>query len=506
MSALDILFRPSVLTFVLLIALYAGYSRYQLYRLVPKNVPWSSKDADIKKTKDGPQLFSALKDKYTDKGRKFVFAARGQQPVTVLPPSEIQWIITQPDTVLSAREMHRQELQSDWTFLNENIVMNPIHEHVIRQNMVRNLNDFTDPVMDELRQCLEDYWGNSTEWHEVTIWDSMLKFFSRTSNRMFVGLPLCRNESFLEACRGYASNIIISGIFLKLMPEWIKPVLGYAAIAPTYYHYKKASKYLIPLIETRLQTLQSNPEKDPAALLPNDFVTWSILESRKASDPHERTPELIAKRTMTTNFAAIHTTTMTSTNLLIDMLSTAPSDRVLESLTDEITTIARDKRGDWSKSSLALMTRMDSALRESMRLSGFVVWGVARKVVAPDGVTLPDGTHVPYWGNIAVPAWGIHHDDEVYRQPFEYDAFRFSRQREALDEASRGVHVGEEGLVQGEQGYAGGAEREKSGGGGEKNLSKVLEGKNLSTVTTGGTFMQFGASSIEPLSLSQPVR
>ena len=490
MAVIDILFRPSVLTFVLFIALYAGYNRYQLHRIVPKGIPWANKDEDIKKTKTTPQMLQKLKEKYTDKGLKFIFSSRGNDPMVVLPPSDIHWIITQPDTVLSARESHRDALQSDWTFLNQNIVQNPIHEHVIRQNMVRSLNDFTDPVMDELRQCFEDYWGDSTEWHEVTIWDSMLKFFSRTSNRMFVGLPMCRNETFLDACRGYASNVIVSSVFLKLMPEWIKPVLGYAAIAPTYYHYKKAAKYLVPLIEERQKKVHENPEKKPADILPNDFVTWSIEESQRSPDPRERTAELIAKRTMTTNFAAIHTTTMTSTNLLIDMLSAGPKEGVLESLTNEIDAIDRDRKGDWSKSSLAAMTRMDSALRESMRLSGFVVWGVARKVTSPDGVTLPDGTHVPYWGNIAVPAWGIHHDDQTYKEPFEYDAFRFSRQREALDEAS--VHVGEEGLVNGEQGYAG---QEKSQ---EKNLSKVLEGKNLSTVTTGGQFMQFG---LLPLSL-----
>lgn len=482
MAMTDIFFRPSVLTFFLLIALYAGYSKYQVRRLVPKGVAWAEKDEDVKKAKTVPEMLRTLKRKYTEKGQPFIQSSRAEDPTLILPPSEIQWIISQPDTVLSAREMHRDALQSDWSFLNENVVKNPIHEHVIRQNMVRNLNDFTDPVLDELRQCFEDYWGNSTEWHEVTIWDSMLKFFSRTSNRMFVGLPMCRDETFLDAARGYASNIIMSTVFLKLLPTWVKPVLGYIPIAPTWWHYRKAEKFIAPLIKERWRKMEQHPEKDPADILPNDFITWSILESQKAPDPRERTTELITKRVMATNFAAIHTTTMTSTNFLIDMLSSDPKEGVLEALTDEINAIDKERPGDWTKASLAAMTRMDSALRESMRLSGFVVWGVARKVVQPGGVTLPSGTHVPYWANIAVPAWGIHHDDNVYKEPFEYDAFRFSRQREELDKAHRRVDVGEEGLVEGEQGYTAP----------EKNLANVLQAKQLSTVTTGGEFMQFG--------------
>ena len=484
MGVLDIVLRPSVLAFVALVAVYAAYSRYQAQKVIPIGIPQVNKDERIKKTKTTPELFKALKEHFSDKGLRYIYTAPGSDPLTVLPPSEMPWIISQPDSVLSAQEMHREQLQSDWVFLNQNIVQTPLHEHVIRANMVRSLNDFTDPVMDELRQCCEDYWGSSTEWKEVNIWESMLKFFSRTSNRMFVGLPLCRDETFLDACRGYASNIIVSGIFLKMMPQWFKPVLGYAAIAPTWWHFRKASHYLYPLIEKRLKIVEENPEKDPKDLLPNDFVTWSIIMAQKSPDPKERTPELIAKRTMTTNFAAIHTTTMTSTNLLIDILSSNPDDGVVEALREEVDGIDKRNSGDWSKASLAAMTRTDSALRESMRLSGFVVWGVARKVIAPKGVDLPDGTHLPYWADVGVPAYAMHQDTETYEDPFSYDAFRFSRQREALDGSNASVHVGEEGLVKGEQGYV-----EQ-----EKDLKKVLQGKNLSSVTTGADFMQFGKS------------
>jgi cytochrome P450 len=372
-------------------------------------------------------------------------------PVVVLPPSEINWIITQPESSLSAQEMHRDQLQSDWTFLNQNIVKYPIHQDVIRGNMVRKLDSFTEPVMEELQQCFDDYWGMSTEWHEVNIWDSMMKVFARTSNRMFVGLPLCRNEDFLDGCRGFAQDVMVSTAILTMMPGWLKPVLGYLAIAPNYWHYRKSAKYLIPLIESRLEIVRSNPEKVPADLLPNDLVTWSIIEAQKSSDSRELTLELLAKRTMTVNMAAIHTSTMTSTNLLVDLLSSNPKLGYLEALASEIETISQTYHGDWSKAALAAMTRTDSALRESMRVSGFVVWGVERKVVAKDGVVLPDGTKMPHGANIGVAAWDNHHDEKVYPKPFEYDALRFSRQREQL--GGQQVHVGEEGLVEGEQGW-----------------------------------------------------
>ena len=49
-----------------------------------------------------------------------------------------------------------------------------------------------------------------------------------------------------------------------------------------------------------------------------------------------------------------------------------------------------------------------------MRLSGFVIWGFERKVISKDGVVLPIGTQIPYWGHIAEPAFSILHDDQLY--------------------------------------------------------------------------------------------
>ncbi|KAK3707577.1 hypothetical protein LTR37_012072 [Vermiconidia calcicola] len=175
----------------------------------------------------------------------------------------------------------------------------------------------------------------------------------------------------------------------------------------------------------------------------------------RSSDPRERTSELIAKRTMTTNFAAIHTTTLTSTNLLIDLLSSDQKLGFVDALDSEIEAIDKTNGGSWSKSALAEMTRTDSALRESMRVSGFVIFGVQRKVVAKEGVTLPDGTNIPYSNIITVPR-GV----RITMKPFT-SILSTSRKD---DEPARN----------------------------DKDLAKILDGKNMSSVSTGSHFMQFG--------------
>lgn len=81
----------------------------------------------------------------------------------------------------------------------------------------------------------------------------------------------------------------------------------------------------------------------------------------------------------------------------------------------------------WSKAVLARMTHVDSALRESLRLNGFIERGIMKMVIAPEGVTLPNGSHVPYGTKVGISGYSLHHDSDNYVDAMAYDAFRFAK-------------------------------------------------------------------------------
>lgn len=85
----------------------------------------------------------------------------------------------------------------------------------------------------------------------------------------------------------------------------------------------------------------------------------------------------------------------------------------------------------WGKAGLARMVHVDSALRESMRLNGFVARGIMKTVLASGGVTLPDGTHVPRGTKVGIQAYSVHRDAEFYSSPETFEAFRFVREAAA---------------------------------------------------------------------------
>jgi hypothetical protein len=143
-------------------------------------------------------------------------------------------------------------------------------------------------------------------------------------------------------------------------------------------------------------------------------------------DPNERTAEMICKRLAVLSFAAIQSSTIAITHPIFDLAALPRLSATLDILGNEVKTELAAESGMWSKKAVARMFGVDSALRESMRLRGFISRGVIKKVVAVDGVVLPNGIRIPRGTNVGVAQYSVHLDEDIYAYPEVYDPFRFS--------------------------------------------------------------------------------
>ena len=77
---------------------------------------------------------------------------------------------------------------------------------------------------------------------------------------------------------------------------------------------------------------------------------------------------------------------------------------------------------------LSSMRKMDSAMRESLRMHPTLTFGITRHVGTDirlsDGIVIPKNTH------IAVPEYVMNFDPQVYDKPEIYDGLRFEKIRE----------------------------------------------------------------------------
>lgn len=354
----------------------------------------------------------------------------------------MRWLLDQPDHVLNQNEVNRQFLHADRTMLHKNVIRDTVHGRVILRELTKELDNYCNDIVEEIDYALSLNWGTDPNaWKEVAVYDTMLDVIGRISNRVLVGNPLCRNKEYLKCTSTFSRGVVITAALMNLTPAILRPLLCPLIMVYDYYQYWKITRFIFPIVKERRPRFQASLDhqkrkngrdtldyKNKALSEHNDYVEWALHDAYSHSDLQERTPEMITKRLSVLSFAAIQSSVITITNVLFDIASSPSCADIQQSLRDEVKQVTAEHQGtEWTRASLACMHRVDSALRESMRLWGFLSRGVMKMVVAPQGITIPSGEHLPVGSKVGVTSYAIHHDDSAHPNAFKYDAFRFSR-------------------------------------------------------------------------------
>ncbi|KAJ7451385.1 cytochrome P450 [Mycena latifolia] len=345
-------------------------------------------------------------------------------------PQRVMEIASAPEHILSFDEGVSDGIQSDYTIGPEG--KNPhVSTAAIRGSLTRNLGRCFPEVRDEIVNAFDDVLAlEDNEWKEIKVSPSLMQVVARTSNRLFVGLPLCRDKEYLELNINYTIEIFTRGQIIGLLPDLLKPILA-PLISTRKSSRRHALKFLGPMIDERLENERVHGRNWPDK--PNDLITW-LLENAEGKD---RTTPSLTVRILGANMAAIHTSSMALTAALYD-LTTYPAH--ILPMREEAERVI-DAEG-WSKAALGKMHKIDSFLRESQRLTGNgASIALLRKVVAKEGFTFSDGTKIPYGAFVGVPGLEMQYDPDNYENPTTFDGFRFSRMREQRggpDEPSEG--------------------------------------------------------------------
>jgi cytochrome P450 len=376
--------------------------------------------------------------KYSKNEQVFVLPNLTTGPEVILPMSQMKWLLEQPDDVLNQNEVNSEFLHAERTMLHPHVIRDTVHGHIIKREMTKDLDSYADAVVDEIQHSLKLVWGsNDQDWKEVPLYDTMLNVVGRISNRVLVGLPLCRNEGYLRSTTTFARSVVITAGLINLLPSCLRPILGPLITAYDKTHYYKIAKHIFPIVRERMIDFKPGMDyRNPDYSKHNDYIQWALHDAYSHDDPAERTPEMITKRLTVLSFAAIQSSVITVTNALFDIASSSRCEHIQESLREEVVSVTSEKAGqEWKKASLSLMIRVDSALRESMRLWGFISRGVMKKVVTPTGIHLPSGEYLPFGSKVGVTSYGIHHDESAYPNALHYNPFRFS---DATEECQKG--------------------------------------------------------------------
>lgn len=181
---------------------------------------------------------------------------------------------------------------------------------------------------------------------------------------------------------------------------------------------RAADAFLRPIVEKRKKAQASDPDYQK----PDDLLQWLLDDGQDKFG--EKGDEELASIQLGLTFAAIHTTSLTTTNAFYTL---AAMPEIIPELREEIRSVLNEY-GTFTTQALQKMKKLDSFLREVMRMHPLGYSSFQRKVLKT--FTLSTGQVIPAGCLIEVPVIGINFDDEVVENPEKFDAFRSYRARE----------------------------------------------------------------------------
>lgn len=113
--------------------------------------------------------------------------------MVMLPPTGFHHHLSQPDTILDHKSPQNTFLHSKYTISDDRIMAKTFHYEFIRSQLIRRLPLVTQNLHEESSLAFDEIWGKATEsWSEISLIKTCMRIVSRTSNRVFVGAPLCK--------------------------------------------------------------------------------------------------------------------------------------------------------------------------------------------------------------------------------------------------------------------------------------------------------------------------
>ena len=257
---------------------------------------------------------------------------------------------------------------------------------------------------------------------------------ARLSSRVFLGKDLCRNERWLEITKGYTIDSFAGAYILRIFPAASRPFVHW--FIPQLQRLRKAIKdahrLIDPEVERRKAKVQEALEAGRKPPKVSDTIGWMHEVSRG------RKIDYVAGQ-LSLSLAAIHTTTETTTQAMLDICE---HPEVVQPLREEIIQVIGEH--GWAKTSLYKLKLIDSFLKESQRLHSLseclsnpsqthpkkrLIWTpasmnryVEREIQLSDGTVLPKGSRILVASRFM--------DPKIYPEPEKFDAGRFLSMRQ----------------------------------------------------------------------------
>ncbi|KAI1454030.1 cytochrome P450 [Annulohypoxylon moriforme] len=413
----------SLVILVLCVFTFSPYSflQYATLKRIPRagKVPGWFNGAAAKRDfiANGASIIEAGYRKYRDS--MFLVQTADMERI-VLSPKYVDEIRTAPETILSVREGMCERHLGKYTTLDI-ILTSHLQNDVCKAQLTQNLNRLVGPVNEEARFWLSQRIPNNKPRVELRGHETILRVIAGVTSRVLIGLPLSRNEAWLDVAVGYTLDVFNVSTALRPYPLFLRWLVApwLDSTKRLQSHIRIANNHLGHIFAERMDPSYTGEKR-------LDMIQW-MVDSARGSD---RNPDVLVRKMLFITLAAVHTSTMSATHALFDLCA---MPEYIEPLREEVREVV-GKYG-WSLTAINEMKFLDSFMKESQRVNHPGLLSFNRKVMQP--LHLSDGTLIPAKTFITMATNSIARDPQNYREPDRFDGFRFYKKRQVSEEDAK---------------------------------------------------------------------
>ncbi|PWW77904.1 cytochrome P450, partial [Tuber magnatum] len=347
---------------------------------------------------------------YGKYGKAFRIATPGRDIILFSNAEVLQELKTLPNSIAAFRPAGDEMIQSSYTF-HEGILQDAYHVDLMRKNMTEKLSNLLPDIVEEITEAFEGLTNIKNEWTNLNIFNiSIVKCILIS----LVGIPICQNLDYLDSVNQFSLNIMKSALIIDTVPWFLRGIVN------SFLKKSDAENIIIMHIGREFEIRRkAKKSQSTSNIIASDAIQW-ILDAVPPETPILK----LVQKLMFFNFASVHTTSIALTHILYDL---AAHPEFQDPVCIEIEEVLRAE-GGWTKQAITKMKKLDSILRESLRLNGAAIVTVVRKIITP--YTFIDGTFAPKDTWVGAASTTIHHSPELYKDPEIFDGFRFYEKRQ----------------------------------------------------------------------------
>lgn len=356
--------------------------------------------------------------------------------VVVLPPSMLS-LLDRPRSELGTFRGLLDTIELPYMFSDSDVYENTLHFDVIRKKLTNKdiVRSLAATTAEEFGIAFREYWGDSKEWKTVNGWDACEYAIMKPAMRILLGLPLCRDERLLKECSAYVNSLFMVTGALNCLPPSFRRLVGPILAIRVKYLQGRCERLLVPFVEEQMHQWKENSHGKEEDNLPDNFLHWMLPVCSKAG-PEQFNAKKITLKLLALNTMFVFALAYMFGNSVLDLYASPNKNEFLPVLEEECRRVSKEHAGLATKEAIDSLYRVDSAMRESMRISD--AWVTAFPIdIVSEKVDIGHGIKVPPGIRMAFPTQAIHLDPDNFEDPQRYDALRFSRKWEHVQQSER---------------------------------------------------------------------